>query len=1017
VQPECNDIFEGCKKRDLPIYSKLTSRNYWYHPKCTQSIFGHFCNDVLPTSWIDVSNYVEIEFTEEDYNSCIENFWCGSSYDPPNYSNDDAYYQAWWLEGHIGSLDLLIDSVLNSGHCNDKKNLGGIRTSTNECVTEANDIQYYELFDILDPNLNLYISDVQDIKVHYQPIKYIPDNLNVFESIDLLSNTKDIYLYKGCLPSSRMSFSDFGSFQCSSFNGAGIVVDHSVEGTTYNGPNFGRCSEGGYLKLKEGLLTCYTFLGNKDNENRVDVVQNVKDIWNDKYLEKWVGYNIPPQSDKTLLEVLTYVNEPFVGLYPTYEQIFKFLECTTCSMNPSYKYNLGKNVWESLTKNEYIHSLPSLNNEFYVDENSFFADCVLYSIGWGIYPISELCEVSSCNKNCRNLFPFSFTFPNGLTDRGLLKVNGFDWFGYCVSRGNARLSIDNCFEYQYGYLNSKQEFFEKRSYFSDWEPLYNPYSLYKEKNEKEYSYTYDGVSAGIISLGYDRGLGNPFEADPLSYESQLEMFSQICVNITEKTFTGSSDILERVFNINKDKNNVNKAFIDPFSVSSLKLLLPETSNKVDNFFNIYDILYKPIERVYEYIKQSYDVEVNNFVLDDNPTTNHYIIYINGNNRLNSIVLCEELCLKLNECEGYYVWNEPEECALVSNNVVSGFDSDLCMFDSLDVKCSNNDLYKYSYKENENANIGGTTLLDLYIGGPNGGFVSEDDCQSKCNDLSACTHIVYYKPETTNISERCWLRTYGGALSADNNYKVLSKRNYDVFMVKSCLLEYDSSDVIKNILHCNINPSEVQSDSSIQFISFNDVNVWINALKSYDCLTVNKNFMLENFVLNENDGSFLYDHVFCGESCNSVKGLVMDCINDGIFSNEGNYNIFYRCVVDVVTQDVIRQKELDNDDHLLNYDSSKLSILNSESKIYLNLDGINYLFKNLNKDIEFSVNIQDDHTRFLRCSSTCESESSLCLNGNLYETFKLENIRVISDSNDTSSLCGGRGLICKYYCNI
>jgi hypothetical protein len=144
---------------------------------------------------------------------------------------------------------------------------------------------------------------------------------------------------------------------------------------------------------------------------------------------------------------------------------------------------------------------------------------------------------------------------------------------------------------------------------------------------------------------------------------------------------------------------------------------------------------------------------------------------------------------------------------------------------------------------------------------------------------------------------------------------------------------------------------------------------------------------------------------------------MDCINDGIFSNEGNYNIFYRCVVDVVTQDVIRQKELDNDDHLLNYDSSKLSILNSESKIYLNLDGINYLFKNLNKDIEFSVNIQDDHTRFLRCSSTCESESSLCLNGNLYETFKLENIRVISDSNDTSSLCGGRGLICKYYCNI
>ena len=231
VLPDCRPEFAGCSKRSLPIYSTLTGFNYYYHPKCTQSIFKYYCEDDLPSGWTDISDYEEITFTEENYNSCISNPWCGSIsiFTPPNYSSDEAYLQAWYLPNHNADLDLLIDSVLNSGHCNTLRDLGVIRNSVNQCLKQESDIEFYELFDVLDTQKDVYVNDLQDLKNYYQVFRYIPDNLFAFEVVNLLDGS-EMYLYRGCAEGFSMSLSDLSLFDCDLDNTSGVEISHSIEG-------------------------------------------------------------------------------------------------------------------------------------------------------------------------------------------------------------------------------------------------------------------------------------------------------------------------------------------------------------------------------------------------------------------------------------------------------------------------------------------------------------------------------------------------------------------------------------------------------------------------------------------------------------------------------------------------------------------------------------------------------------------------------------------------------------------
>ena len=81
-------------------------------------------------------------------------------------------------------------------------------------------------------------------------------------------------------------------------------------------------------------------VGNEVNDHINITLGNVKDIWNDKYLDKWTGYSVPAQSNRTFLELFNFVNnELFDNRYHTYEEIWEYLECSTCSMNPDYKWN------------------------------------------------------------------------------------------------------------------------------------------------------------------------------------------------------------------------------------------------------------------------------------------------------------------------------------------------------------------------------------------------------------------------------------------------------------------------------------------------------------------------------------------------------------------------------------------------------------------------------------------------------------------------------------------------------
>jgi hypothetical protein len=206
-----------------------------------------------------------------------------------------------------------------------------------------------------------------------------------------------------------------------------------------------------------------------------------------------------------------------------------------------------------------------------------------------------------------------------------------------------------------------------------------------------------------------------------------------------------------------------------------------------------------------------------------------------------------------------------------------------------------DVFDYSYVESIDSNIGGTPLLDLYVGGPDGDFVSIDDCKARCNALSDCTHMV-----VTNTDDRCWLRTFSGGLNSDLNFKVLSKRRTfnsvkfisckSLFlstvntMESICLNKYneiynlylDSFDSEISTLFSYINSNCVNnnSDLCIKLISYYNSIIFLNFnIKTFERSDIHAAM---NVIYNRDDANVIYPVVHFNNLCNDfIKGD--DCI--------------------------------------------------------------------------------------------------------------------------------------------